>query len=140
MRLSTRFTTAIIAHVVLTGAVFAALNYRVHEVAGMPGAAERFASLTKGLADELQASNGSLRPDVLALRRDPAVERIMHASMNGGIDPDDGTTLDARRSQFTASCVATLDADHRYRRCRMVGVADRRDIVSVERADGVIRI
>src|SRR5262249_22798703 len=55
MRLSTRFTTAIIAHVVLTVAVFTALNYRVFEIAGMPGAAERFAALNKEVADELQA-------------------------------------------------------------------------------------
>src|SRR5215467_11202039 len=100
MRLSTRFTTAIIAHVVLTVAVFTALNYRVFEVAGMPGAAERFAALNKGVADELQAATASLRPDVRALRTAPAVEGIVRAGEHGGVDPTEGVTVESWRTQL----------------------------------------
>src|SRR5580704_2752639 len=122
MRLSTRFAAAIIAHVGVTVAVFSALNYRVFEVAGMPGAAERFASLTKGLADDLQASTAGLRVDIAGLRAAPAVDGIARASLNGGVDPTDGTTLAAWRAQLASTCVATLKAQPDYRRCRLIAV------------------
>jgi signal transduction histidine kinase len=140
MRLSTRFAAAIIAHVGLTVAVFSALNYRVFEVAGMPGAAERFASLTKGLADDLQASTAGLRVDIAGLRAALAVDGIARAGLNGGVDPTDGTTLAAWRAQLASTCVATLKAQPHYRRCRMIAVGQglahdiTHDIVTVEHA------
>ena len=145
MRLSTRFTTAIIAHVVLTVAVFTALNYRVFEIAGMPGAAERFAALNKGVADELQAATAGLRPDVRALRTAPAVEGIVRAGEHGGVDPTEGVTVESWRTQLTANCVLLLAANERYRRCRLISIAaDNHDVghamVDVEQANGMRRV
>jgi len=142
MRLSTRFTVAIIAHVALTVAVFSALNYRVFEVAGMPAAAERFAALTKTLADQLESATAGLRADVVALRADSAVAGIARAKLNQGVDAAGGTALAAWRSQLTARCSAMLNAEPRYRRCRLVAADGQdmiRDIVNVERVDGEVR-
>src|SRR5262245_27552725 len=111
MRLSTRFTTAIIAHVVLTGVVVAALNYRVFEVSAMPNAAERFAALTRDAARDLQVATEGLRSDLLALRAAPAIAGIARASANGGIDPAEGVTLEAWRTQMIARCISALEGD-----------------------------
>jgi signal transduction histidine kinase/ActR/RegA family two-component response regulator len=145
MRLSTRFTTAIIAHVVLTGVVVAALNYRVFEVSAMPNAAERFAALTRDAAGDLQAATEGLRSDLLALRAAPASAGIARASANGGIDPAEGETLEAWRTQMIARCISALEADPHYRRCRLVrahaGAQEvDRVIVDVEQSGGTPRV
>jgi signal transduction histidine kinase/CheY-like chemotaxis protein len=131
MRLSTRFATAIIAHVILSVAVFSALNYRVFEVAGMPWAAERFAALTRGLADNLKASTDNVRADLAGLRAMPAVDGFVRARLNSDVDPTDGATQALLKARVEARCSAVLAADPRYQRCQLIELGEGRAVVDV---------
>ncbi|MGA2128366.1 MAG: ATP-binding protein, partial [Xanthobacteraceae bacterium] len=133
MRLSTRFMIAMIGLVVLTVTVIAALNYRVFEVAAGNQAYDRFQRLIAGIAQSLETSTADARPDLIALRASAPAAGIVRASRAGGVDPADGTTLEAWRAKMATRCVAELTAKGLYRECRFTTADGGRDIVRVDR-------
>jgi signal transduction histidine kinase len=139
MRLTTRFTVAILAHAFITVSLLAALNYRVFEAAGLPGAADRFRLYTLNLANDLAAATNGVRADVLALSAAEATQALVRAGRAGGIDPQDGRTLAERRAEVAARCADRLAAAPSYRTCRVIAVAGG-DLVRVERSDGNVRV
>jgi len=142
MRLSTRFTVTMIAYVVLILTALGALNYRIFEAAGLPGATDRFKHYTGGLADGLEAATAGARADVLGLRAAAPVGGVAQASLAAGAVPDPAS-LDGWRAPIASRCVAVLAARPDYRACGLIGIADGgRDLVRVDRspADGTIRV
>jgi PAS domain S-box-containing protein len=139
MRLSTRLTTAMLAHAFITVMMLAAVNYRVFEAANAAGAVERFRHYAKDLATDLEAATAGLPEELLKLRVAPAVGRIMQASRAGAVAAD-GRTLQDGRAELVERCKQLLAAPA-LRQCRLLGVADGgRDIVRVDRPsteDGV---
>jgi signal transduction histidine kinase/HAMP domain-containing protein len=139
MRLSTRLTTAMLAHAFITVMMFGALNFRLVEA--LPGAAERFREHAKALADDLEGSTAGMRRDLLGLAVTPAVRGIVQAS-RAAAGESDGRTLDQHRAELAARCAQILAATSSLRQCRLIDVAGVRDIVRVGRtsADGGVRI
>jgi PAS domain S-box-containing protein len=132
MRLSTRLTTAMLAHAFITVMMLAAVNYRVFEAANVAGAVERFRHYAKDVTTDLEAATAGLPAELLELRAAPAVGRIMEASRASTLAAD-GRTLQADRANLAERC-RQLFAAPALRECRLLGVANgSRDIVRVDR-------
>jgi len=135
MRLSTRLTTAMLAHAFITVMMLAALNYRVFEAANVPGVENRFRQHVRDLATDLETETSELPKELLELRAAPSIGGIVRASDLRGADSD-ARALNQHRAEFAAQC-AHLLATTALRECRLVGVADGgRDIVRVDRPVG----
>jgi PAS domain S-box-containing protein len=139
MRLSTRLTTAMLAHAFITVMMLAAVNYRVFEAANAAGAVERFRHYAKDVTTDLEATTAGLPGELLKLRAAPAVGRIMQASLAPAVAAN-GRTLQDDRADLAERCKQLLAAPA-LRQCRLLAVADGgRDIVRVDRPsseDGV---
>jgi signal transduction histidine kinase/CheY-like chemotaxis protein/HAMP domain-containing protein len=137
MRLSTRLTTAMLAHAFITVVMLAAVNYRIFEAVNVAGAEERFRQYPRALAANLEAATAELPGELLKLRAAPAVGRIMQASRASALD---AAPLEESRAELAEQCKQLLAAPA-LRQCRLIGVADGgRDIVRVDRRaaeDGV---
>jgi len=141
MRLSTRLTTAMLAHAFITVMMLAAVNYRVFEAANPAGAVERFRHYAKDVTKDLEAATAGLPGELLKLRAAPAIGRIMEASRASAVGAD-GRTLQEDRVDLAERCKQLLAAPA-LRQCRLLGVADGgRDIVRVDRpsSEGGVRV
>jgi signal transduction histidine kinase/HAMP domain-containing protein len=141
MRLSTRLTTAMLAHAFITVLMFAALYYRVIEAASAPTAEYRFRQYARDLATGLERATAELPRELHKLRGASAISGIVRASRASGVYSD-GATLDQYRAELAALCKQSLAAPS-FRQCRLISVADGgRDIVRVDRtaADGEVRV
>lgn len=142
MRLSTQLTLTIVGVVLVTAAALGLFTYQSVETAVVPGQLERAEMRTQLLAKEIEAAAVAARADVAGFHS-TSIEGIVRASLAGGVDPNDGTTLDQWRAQLATRLAAELAAKSHYTQFRVIGVADDgREIVRVDRLGprGAIRI
>ena len=131
-----------IALVVLTALAVGLLTYRNVEQQILPRALERFHLQAELIAATLAASVQGLRSDVLGFRAAAALDGMMRASLNGGVDPVDGVSFAAWRDRMATRFAAELSAKPLYARFRVIGVADGgRELLRVDRSGpgGAIR-
>ena len=141
MKLSTRLTLAMVALVVLTAAAVGALTYRNIEAAVVPRALVRLELEARLLAQNLAAEVRGARAAVIGFRAAVALNGIMRASLAGGRDPVDETTLDEWRQRMARRYAVELDANPLYTQFRVIA-ADGREIVRVDRSgpSGAVRV
>jgi PAS domain S-box-containing protein len=141
MKLSTRLTLAMVALVILTAAAVGALTYRNIEAAVTPRALDRLGFEAKLLADSLETAVHGARSDVLGFRAAVALHGIVRASLAGGIDPVDRTTLDEWRRRMAGRYAVELGANPLYTQFGIIG-ANGEEIIRVDRSgpDKSVRI
>src|SRR5919197_3126997 len=92
MTLSSRLILAMVGLVVATAIAIGWLTYRNLETAVLPRAVERVESHVRLLAAELEIYARSARADIVGFRAAAALDGILRAHANGGVDPLDGTS------------------------------------------------
>src|SRR5262245_22243071 len=143
MTLSTRLTVAMVLLVIVTATAVGVLSYRNIQAVAVPRALERINTHARLLGAELDAAVHSARADVIGFRSAVALDGIMRATLNGGTDPRDGTTVAQWKERFASRLAAELVAKPNYSQFRVIGVADGgREILRVDRSgqDGTIRV
>jgi PAS domain S-box-containing protein len=141
MKLSTQLTLAVVGVVFVTATAVGFFTYRDVETAILPGQLERTEMRAQLLADGLENFVAAGRADVVGFRSS-AIQGIVRASLDGGVDPREGVTLDQWRAQLARRLVGELTAKPAYEKFRLIGLADGgREIVRVDRrgANGAIR-
>src|ERR1700730_9224935 len=142
MKLSTRLILAMVALVLLSGAIIGVFTYRNVETLVLPRALARIDSEARLLALELEASVRGARADVLGFRASAGIARIVQASLAPAGSADRASLLDLR-ARFAARLTGELAAKSNYAQFRVIGVADGgREIVRVDRSGpgGAIRV
>jgi PAS domain S-box-containing protein len=143
MKLSTRMMLAMVSLVLMTASAIGWLNFRNIESLVLPRALSGMQAHANLLALELEASVRGARADALGFKSAVAVEGMIRASVAGGVDPRDGTSLAQWRDRLATRFVAELAAKPNYSDFRIIGVADEgREILRVDRLGpgGAIRI
>jgi PAS domain S-box-containing protein len=142
MKLSTRLILAMVALVLLSGAIIGVFTYRNVETLVLPRALARIDADARLLALELEASVRGARADVLGFRASDGIARIVQASLAPGGSADRAALPDLR-ARFAARLTGELAAKSNYAQFRVIGVADGgREIVRVDRSGpgGAIRV
>ncbi|WP_430432173.1 ATP-binding protein [Oceanicaulis sp.] len=79
--------------------------------------------------------------NALILRNTPPIDGIIRAQANGGVDPYDGSLIQAWRERLEAIFTSHLQVQSEYTQLRFIGLADQgREIVRVNRMNGEIRV
>lgn len=86
------------------------------------------------LTADFEARIGELRQDVAFVGSIPAVQGIMRASLNGGKDPESGTTLKTYKDEMAAIFSELLGAKGQYLQARFIGMGNKgREMVRIDR-------
>jgi PAS domain S-box-containing protein len=143
MRLSTRLTIAMVALVLLTATAVGLLAYRNVVAIALPRGLDRIDTHARTLATVLEAPARGARADVIGFRASVAVNNIMTAHHDGGVDPA-ATAIEAEwRRRLALRFVAELSGKLDYAQFRLIGVADGgRELIRVDHSgpDGAIRV
>ncbi|KJC59824.1 hypothetical protein UP10_16150 [Bradyrhizobium sp. LTSPM299] len=134
MTLTTRLAVAMIALVAIAVSAVGWLSYRSLEQALAPRMLDRIEAQSRFAVSALEARARNTPGDVTTFQVLPAVDGLMRARLNGGIDPVDGTTGAIWRQRLETQLVAqmTLKPAHSL---RFIGIADNhRELVRVDRS------
>jgi len=120
--------------VLLSATLISVVNYsRLKDIA-MDSATEKLAGETRLIAQSFKLSYDEIASDVKVLSLTPAIQGIIRARENGGIDPMDGSSEDTWKERLAAIFVSVMRARSHYAQVRLVGLADDgREIVRVNR-------
>jgi PAS domain S-box-containing protein len=143
MTLTARLAFAMIALVAIAVSGVGWLSYRNLEQALLPRVLDRIETHSQLVASELQSYVGGARPDVEGFRASAAINGLVRARLNGGMDPVDQITEASWREKLLIHLVAELEAKPAYARVRLIGVGDgQREIVRVDRSgeNGAVRV
>ncbi len=144
MSLTTRLTLAMVLLALSTAGVVGMLIYRNLERAILPAELSRLQTHAQRQGARLDEVVALARDDVIAFATGAAaLEGIVRARLNGGRDPQDGTTEQIWRARMARRFVADLQAKPGYTQFRIIGVAEGgREIVRVDRSGphGAVRI
>jgi PAS domain S-box-containing protein len=89
----------------------------------------------------LEARRTKLRNDALFLAALPPIKGIVAASQHGGIDPEDGTSLELRADRLARIFLSYARTTEEVSQVRLIGVADGgRELVRVDRRGDSLRI
>jgi PAS domain S-box-containing protein len=134
MKLSTRLILAMVALVLLSGAIIGVFTYRNVEALVLPRALARIDSDARLLALELEASVRGARADVLGFRASDGIARIVQASLAPAGSADRAALPDLR-ARFASRLTGELAAKPNYAQFRIIGIANGgREIVRVDRS------
>jgi len=142
MTLTTRLAIAMVLLVAIAVSAVGWLNYRNLEAALLPRVVDRLESQAKLAAADLESYVAGARGDIASFRSGVAVNGLMRAHLNGGVDPIDGVPEKTWRERIASRLAAELEAKPAYAEIRVIGVGDgQREIVRVDRLgpDGAIR-
>jgi PAS domain S-box-containing protein len=143
MTLTSRLAIAMIALVTVAVSAVGWLSYRSLEQAILPRVLDRIETHSRLVATDIQSHVRGARADVLAFRASAAVNGMMLARLNGGIDPVDHISEAAWRERLLTRLVAELETKPGYSQFRFIGTDDgAREIVRVDRSgpNGTVRI
>jgi PAS domain S-box-containing protein len=143
MKLATRLTVAMVALVLLTATAVGLLTYRGVVALALPRALDRIDTQARVKSVELETSFVGARADVSGFRADVAVNDIMMAHLNIGIDPTAAATEAEWRRRLALRFIAELRFKSNYYEFRYIGVDDGGlELVRVDRSgpDGAIRV
>ena len=142
MTLATRLAIAMILLVTIAVTAVGWLSYRSLEQALLPRVLDRIETHSRFVATELESHVRSEPGDITTFRGLAAVDGMMRARLNGGIDPVDQTTEAVWRERLAARLAAQMPLKPAYS-LRLIGVEDgHREIVRVDRSgpNGTVRI
>jgi PAS domain S-box-containing protein len=142
MRLSTRFTIAMVALVLLTATAVGLLTYRNVVAIALPRGLDRIVTHARLIATVLDESLRGARADVIGFQAASAIES-MAARGAGETDPTAKAIEAEAQNRLAMRFVAELTAKPDYAQFRVIGIADGgREIVRVDRSGpgGAIRV
>ena len=144
MTLTAKLTLAMVLLALSTAGVVGMLIYRNLEKAILPAELARLQAHAQRQGARLDEVISLARDDAIAFATGAAaLEGIVRARLNGGRDPQDGTTEQAWRLRLARRFVADLQTKPGYAQFRIIGAADGgREIVRVDRfgPNGTVRI
>jgi PAS domain S-box-containing protein len=143
MTLTTRLAAAMIALVAVAVTAVGWLSYRSLEQALLPRVLDRIGAHSQLIASDLQSYVRGARSDVATFRSHTAVNGMVLAHVNGGIDPADHLSESVWRQRLTTRLVADLGAKPAYSQFRFIGMDDgQREVIRVDRSgpNGAVRI
>jgi PAS domain S-box-containing protein len=143
MTLTIRLALAMILLVAIAVSAVGWLSYRSLEQAILPRALDRIEAHSQLVASDLQSQVRGARSDVAAFRSAAALNGLIRARRNGGIDPVDGLFEKTWRERIAERLAAELEAKLAYAEFRIIGLDDgQREMVRVDRngPNGAIRI
>ncbi|AMA55213.1 PAS domain S-box protein [Bradyrhizobium sp. CCGE-LA001] len=143
MTLATRLAIAMILLVAVTVAAVGWLGYRNTTQAVIPRVLERVEAQSRLLATNLESYVAGARGDLIGYRAAAAINGLIRAHDNGGIDPTDGVSEQTWRQRIAARLAAEIEAKPIYGQFRIIGVDDdQRELVRVDRSgsNGTARI
>ena len=144
MTLTAKLTLAMVLLALSTASVVGILTYRNLEEAILPAELARLRGHVLRQGARLEEVYSLAQKDVIAFATGAAaLEGIVRAHVNGGVDPQGGTTEQAWRARMARRFVADLEAKPGYDQFRVIGVAaNGREIVRVDRSgpSGSVRI
>src|SRR5580698_2392649 len=130
MTLTTRLAIAMVLLVAIAVSAVGWLNYRNLEAALLPRVVDRLDSQAKLAAADLESYVAGARGDIASFRSGVAVNGLMRAHSNAGVDPIDGVPEKTRRERIASRLAAELEAKPAYAQIRVIGVDDgQREIV-----------
>ncbi len=136
MKLSTNMTIAMVALVLFTVLAVGGLTYRTLEAVMLPRAYQRVELELQFMTSELTSYVRGAREDISGFRSAAAIQGIMRAHAAGGVDPVDNTSEAVWRQRLAERFAAELDAKPSYDKFRVIGFADGRELVRVDRSGG----
>lgn len=142
MTLTTRLAIAMILLVAIAVSAVGWLSYRSLEQALLPRMLDRIETHSRFVAAELASHVGGGPGDITTFQGLAAVAGLMHARLNGGIDPADQTTEALWRERLQGRLAAQMPLRPAHS-LRLIGLADgHREIVRVDRSgpNGTVRI
>ena len=141
MRLSTRFTIAIVALVAVTAGAVGLLTYRNIAAVSVPRSLARLDAHARNLAGNLANIATNARADVKGFRNFIGLDEIIGLSRNASLESANGRTLAQWRARVGLRLVDELEAKPSYARFRIIGVADAgRELVRVERSSDLGKV
>ncbi|WP_348638377.1 PAS domain S-box protein [Bradyrhizobium sp. ISRA464] len=142
MTLTSRLAIAMIALVAIAVSAVGWLSYRSLEQALIPRVLDRIEAQSRFAAAALEAYVQSAPADITTFHNLAAVDGLMRARLNGGIDPVDRTTEAVWRERLEGRLAVQMALKPAYS-LRFIGVADgHRELVRVDRSgpNGTARI
>jgi len=134
LTLTARLAIAMILLVALTVFAVGWFSYRSLEQALIPRVLERIETHSRFVAADLESHIRSAPGDITTFANLEPVAGLVRASLNGGIDPVDRTTLAAWRERLEGRLAAQMALKPAYS-LRFIDVADNhREIVRVDRS------
>jgi signal transduction histidine kinase/ActR/RegA family two-component response regulator len=143
MRLSVRLSLAMTALVLSVVAAVGVLAYFNIGHAVVPTGLMELAGKAKARLSGFESTLRVVRNEVLSARSLPAHQGLIRAGRNGGVDPEDGLSVDKWLRHLTADYVAVMGAKLGFGAYRLIGVGDGgRELIRVERqgGDGVVSV
>jgi PAS domain S-box-containing protein len=143
MTLTARLAVAMILLVSIAVSAVGWLSYRSLEQALLPRVLDRIETHSRLVAADLQSYVGGARSDVATFHSHAAVNGMVLAHVNGGVDPVDHLSESTWRERLQKRLVADLDAKPAYSLFRFIGIEDgQREVIRVDRSgpDGAVRI
>jgi PAS domain S-box-containing protein len=143
MTLTTRLAVAMIALVAIAVTAVGWLSYHSLEQALLPRVLDRIETHSRLVAADLQSQARGARADVAAFRSAAALNGLIRARLNGGIDPVDGLSEKTWHDRIAERLLAELEAKPAYAQFRIIGIENGgRELVRVDRSgpNGAIRL
>jgi PAS domain S-box-containing protein len=143
MTLTTRLAFAMIALVAVAVSAVGWLSYRSLEAALLPRVLDRIETHSRLVAADLQSQVHGARADIAAFRSAVALNGLIRAHLNGGIDPVDGLSEKTWHDRIAERLLAELEAKPAYAQFRIIGIENGgREMVRADRSgpDGAIRL
>jgi PAS domain S-box-containing protein len=143
MTLAAKLAIAMILLVAITVSAVGWLSYRSLEQALLPRVLDRIETHSRLVAADLQSYVRGARSDVATFHSHAAVNGMVLAHVNGGIDPVDHLSESTWRERLQKRLVADLDAKPAYSLFRYIGIEDgQREVIRVDRSgpDGAVRV
>jgi PAS domain S-box-containing protein len=143
MSLTARLALAMVLLVAIAVSAVGWLSYRSLEQALLPRVLDRIETHSQLVASDLQSQVRGARSDVAAFRSAAALNGLIRAHHNGGVDPVDGLSEKTWRELIAARLAAELEAKPAYAEFRIIGLDDgQREMVRVDRngPNGAVRI
>jgi PAS domain S-box-containing protein len=143
MTLTTRLAIAMILLVAIAVSAVGWLSYRSLEQAILPRVLDRIRTHSRLVAADLASYVAGARGDIAGFRSAAALNGLIRAHLNGGIDPIDGVSEKTWRERIAERLAAELEAKPAYAEFRIIGLDDgQREIVRVDRLspNGAVQI
>ncbi len=121
--------------------VIGSIAYDRIRSAAFDQATERLAGQTKLVSQRFRLAYRDIQEDLFALSTTPPIRGIIRASATGGIDPYDGSSLQAWRTRLEAIFASIMRNHPSYFQIRFIGVADSgREIVRIDRVENGVKL
>jgi PAS domain S-box-containing protein len=134
LTLTTRLAIAMIALVAIAVSAVGWLSYRNLEEALLPRVVDRIETHSRLVAADLRSYATGARSDIATFSSHAAVNGMILAHFNGGIDPVDHVSESTWRERLQRRLVADLKAKPAFSLFRVIGIDDgQREVIRVDR-------